>query len=107
MVNDDIRQQGRCPEKIPDILLKLDTGRFIQVLEEARALLDGLIDPPEEIVDSFVDLLKSRVELFAINQLSAIGARELRFGLDPSNRLLELLAALRAVNGKRRIGIEA
>lgn len=84
-------------------VMSLDTRPFEQALAEVQSLMEGPADVPEEIVNRLIDILHSRIELIRIECLPAVWAGELRFGLQPSNKLLNLMATLRALKGKAGI----
>jgi len=58
------------------------------------------VDVPNEIIDGFIDLFNPGVEVLSIKQLPTVGAGKNRFAFNASDRPLELMAALRALNGK-------
>ena len=81
-----------------EILVRAEIRQAVQVLREATRLLKlHAVDVPKEIVDGFIDLFNSGVEVFSIKQLPAVRTGELWFGLYASDRLLELMAALRDI----------
>ena len=82
-----------------------DAESFQSTLDELTELLQKPFDIPAELRDRLVRLLESPHELLRIDQCTAEGAGEVLFRFDASDRLRELLAALKARNVDRSVAI--
>ena len=82
------------------IALDLDGTAYLAALEELRSLARSLPEGIREFVVGIFDTPDPSSQLCTIEQdgLLALGARELRIRLKPSDRFLLLMAAVRAGN---------
>jgi hypothetical protein len=71
---------------------------ILGLLAEARSLLEGTPDLPKEIINAFIDTFQRGDKGLLIEALPALGTGEIRISLNGSDRLIELVAALRALN---------
>jgi len=81
------------------IRIACDASALAPVLADLKALLEPSPQPGSQLRELVLDLLDDPEQLvrFDIDR-SAASAGELRVALQPSNRLLDLVAALRAGN---------
>jgi hypothetical protein len=91
-------------ENMEHTAVVLETAQAEQLLAKFKAGLKLYMD----IGDALSHVLKPLevgAELFSIESLPALRAGEIRFGLKPCDGLVKLVAALRALDGDRSVGV--
>jgi len=79
---------------------------IVLAISELSASLKGIANAPQAVVDSLLRFLQigdglADIRSICSDQVSASGAIELQIVLEPSERLLALVSALRARDWKR------
>ena len=85
------------------VKLTAETAPLEAALAEAKGLIEGPLQLPQELRDRLVRFGNSPLEIASIKPGAATGADEVRVTFDVSERFRELLAALRARDRNRRV----
>ena len=76
--------------------LQIDASKLLETVSTLEALLENVADFPVEVRELALAFCESDAGLVCAREIAASGAGNCCVGLYPGDRLLELLAALRA-----------